>query len=305
MTNYTNFLLKACTLACVLFVGVSCSDKDDFFSTDEQLSTIDANTFDFSTSQEVDLIVDYSAFNAKVPVFFCVYSVNPFVNENKSNEYVNENIKPIFAGYTDKNGKFDETVVLPAYAKVLHVVTGNFLVGLRRTMVEVMDGQARAIVENPLANAQSRMTRAPWHVPGAGTSTNSISQMKNLYENSGTQVYKPWYTPLGKWNSASGRPDYLLDKATAAPGLVFTDEEFDGLYATACSALNSGTSVKEEYRANSDMTVNKDSEVSITMLGSSTCWNSSLGYYYYTGEAPTNKMDLNIIMIFPNTQDGE
>ena len=53
------------------------------------------------------------------------------------------------------------------------------------------------------------------------------------------------------------------------------------------------------------MTLTKDSEVSITMLGSSTCWNSSLGYYYYTGDAPTNKMDMNIIMIFPNTQDGE
>ncbi len=45
--------------------------------------------------------------------------------------------------------------------------------------------------------------------------------------------------------------------------------------------------------------------MTITMLGGNTCWNSSLGYYYYkAGEEPTSPADLNIIMLFPNTQDG-
>ncbi len=304
MSNAIKIFFNACVCASILFIGSSCKDTDEYLSPQSNTNSDakEANTFDYSTTREIDLIVDYSSFNAKVPVFFSVYSVNPFVNENQIGEYIDENIKPIYAGYTAADGKFDETVTLPAYARALHIVTGNFLVGLRRDVVEVINGEARAIVEKPKANAQeSRMTRAA----GPGVSTNDITSMKNLYEHSGKQYYKQWYTPLGTWNSASGRPDYLLDKATANPALVFTDEEFDGLYATACSALNSGTSVKETYRANSDLTVSHDSEVSITMLGSSTCWNSSLGYYYYTGEAPTNKMDLNIIMIFPNTQDGE
>lgn len=307
MAKTKHFITRLCIYAFACVVAISCKDTDDFFDkgNESDVNKV-ANSFDFSTSQELDLIVDYSAFNANVPVLFSVYNVNPFVNENKSDEYIDESIKPIFVGYTAKNGKFDKTITLPAYAKVLHIVTGNFLVGLRRTVVEVIGGEARAIVDNPKATAQSRvMTRAPWRVVGAGVATNDITKMKNLYEHNGQQIYKPWYTPLGTWNSASGRPNYLLNKATASPGLVFSDEEFDGLYATACSALNSGTSVKESYRANSDMTLNKASEVSITMLGSSTCWNSSLGYYYYTGSAPTNKMDMNIIMLFPNTQDGE
>ena len=42
------------------------------------------------------------------------------------------------------------------------------------------------------------------------------------------------------------------------------------------------------------------------MLGGSTCWNSTLGYYYYRdGQQPTSTQDLNIIMLFPNTQDGQ
>ena len=292
MATTNHFITRFCIFACVGVFALSCSDKDDFLEK-ENNSSVDkvANTFDFSTSQEVDLIVDYSAFNANVPVLFSVYNVNPFVNENKDGEYIDESINPIYVGYTAKNGIFDKTITLPAYARVLHIVTGNFLVGLRRTSVEVFNGEARAIVNNPKATAETRMMT---RVAGTGTPTNDITKMKNLYEDK-----------LGTWDSHSGRPDYLLDKSTAAPGLVFSDEEFDGLYATACSALNSGTEVKETYRANSDMTVTKDSEISITMLGSSTCWNSSLGYYYYTGDAPTNKKDLNIIMIFPNTQDGE
>ena len=305
-----NFLTRACLFACASFFIISCTDSDNFTPSGESKPDVkEANTFDFSTTQEVDLIVDYSAFNAKIPVFFSVYSVNPFVNENKEGEYINENIKPIFAGYTEPDGKYDQTVTLPAYAKVLHIVTGNFLVGLRRTVVEVVNGEARAIVDNPLAKAQSRMARAPWRVAGPGSSTNDLSAMKHLYcKSNGTQVYKSWSTALGTWNSASGRPDYLLDNTDPtliARGLVFTEQEINGMFGTACDALNSGTNMKEQYRAAADLKLVKASEVSITAVGSSTCWNSSLGYYYYNeNEPPQSKMDLNIIMIFPNTQDG-
>ena len=313
MAKTNQFITRLCIYAFACFVVISCKDTDDFFDKGGETPPVDkvANTFDFSTTEEVDLIVDYSAFNAKIPVFFSIYNVNPFVNENKVDEYIDENIKPIFAAYTEPDGKYDQTVTLPAYAKVLHIVTGNFLVGLRRTVVEVINGEARAIVENPLAEVQqTRITRAPWQVAGTGTSTNDLSQMKHLYQkNDGSQAYKPWVTPLGTWNSASGRPDYLLDKnnqALIAKGLVFTEEEINGMFGTACDALNSGTSLKEQYRAAADLRMIKDSEISITALGSSTCWNSSLGYYYYNeNNPPQSKMDLNIIMLFPNTQDGE
>ena len=307
MHNSVKFFVRSCVYTCIFFVGVSCKDSDDFLSPDNKAPVTEANRFDFSTTQEVDLRVDYSDFNAKIPVFFSVYNVNPFVNENTIGEYINPNIKPIFAGYTEPNGKYDQTVTLPAYAKVLHVVTGNFLVGLRRNLVEVSNGQANLVVENPLAKADTRaMTRAA----GPGTSTNDLSVMPHLYEKGdGTQVYKPWVTPLGTWNSASGRPDYLLDTTdpvNISKGLVFSEDEITGMFGTACDALNSGTNLKETYRAAADLRMVKDAEISITALGSSTCWNSSLGYYYYNeNNPPQNKMDLNIIMLFPNTQDGQ
>lgn len=316
MSNPANYFMRACMFACILFVGASCSDNDDFFASDEnKTATDEANVFDFSTTRKVDLIVDYSQFKIYGPVFFSVYSKNPIVNEgNEDIEYVDESIVPLFSGYTDEKGKFDATISLPAYAKALHIVTGNFMIGLKRKAVEVANGKAEAIIANPAASAQGAKTRATFRAPGTGTATNDLSKLYNLnwmINSSGgkhSQVYKDWVTPLGTWNSATGRPNYLLENnaLNRSKGLVFTEEELNGLYKAACDALNSGTECKETYRAGADMTITQDSEVSITALGSMTCWNSSLGYYYYNEKnIPKTKEDLNIIMLFPNTQDGQ
>lgn len=312
MSNPAHFLMRACTIACILFVGVSCSDDDNFFSSNDENKTNvnEANDFDFSTTRKVDLIVDYSGFKLYGPVLFSVYNVNPIVNEGSGLEYVDESIEPIFSGYTDEKGLFDATVTLPAYARVLHIVTGNFMIGLNRSMAEVINGEAKVTVV-PNSPATSRgMTRAS----GEGVATDDLTKMYTLNYmidkkgNKNQKVYKDWLTPLGTWNSATGRPNYLLEHnaTNVAKGLVFSEEEMSGLYKAACDALNSGTECKETYRAGADMTIIQDSEVSITALGSMTCWNSSLGYYYYDEKnIPKNKEDLNIIMLFPNTQDGQ
>lgn len=314
MTKTKHFITRLCISAFACVVAISCSDNDNYFSSrgeGNNTSAEKANTFDFSTTKNVDLIVDYSDFNPYGPVLFSVYNVNPLVNEGSGLEFVDESIEPLFSAYTDEDGKFDATISLPAYAKVLHVVTGNFKIGLRRSMAEVINGEAKTIVTQETPAAQSRpVTRAS----GEGTATNDISKMYNLsymIKSDGSKdqrIYKDWLTPLGTWNSATGRPNYLLEHnaENIAKGLVFSDEDMNGLYKAACDALNSGTECKETYRAGADMTITEASEVSITALGSMTCWNSSLGYYYYDeNNIPKNTEDLNIIMLFPNTQDGQ
>lgn len=305
MVTTKQFITRFCIFACLSVAAVSCSEDEFFEKGNETPEEKVANTFDFSTSQDIDLIVDYSDFKVYGPVKFSIYSTNPIVNENEYNEYVDESIEPIFEAYTDSDGKFDATISLPAYAKVLHIVTGNFMIGLTRKAVEVVNGEARLKLAN---NASAARAAANWNTraTGPGEETDDLSVMSWLSYNfkkggsiSNTRVYKNWHTPLGTWNSATGRPSYLLSSST------FSSEEMAGLYATACNALNSGTTCKEDYRASADLTLIMDSEVSIAALGSMTCWNSSFGYYYYKGEKPpTKRTDLNIIMLFPNTQDG-
>ena len=263
------------------------------------------NSFDFSTVQKVNLSVDYSAFKTYGPVFFGIYTENPIiVVEDAPDDQWNENVKPIYEDYTESNGKFNAAIELPAYAQHLYIATGNFFTGMMVMEADVKNGAASVVAENHQVATTRGWTRAK----GPGVSTDDLSKLNltNTVGNVKERVYKDWKNWLGTWNSASGRPDYLLNKATADPKLVISDDEMEGLYAAVDVAFVSGSAMNEEYCSYPDLLLEKDSEVSFTLLGGSTCWNSSLGYYYYSDDnKPTKPSDINIIMLFPNTQDGQ
>lgn len=309
MIKFSKFFVRACMCSCLFTAVISCKQTDDFFSDNKGNGTETTENFNFSTTQEVDLIVDYSEFETLGPVRFGIYATNPVVGENTESEHIDENIKPLLEVYTDDGGKFDQTLSLPAYAKTLHIVTGNLAIGFAHSTVEVVNGTAKVVVKNDGSTTRaSAATRAT----GPGVSTKDMSKLKSTaYEvnSSGNptsvQIYKEWATELGTWNSASGRPDYQMNKATATPALVLSDSEVKDMYNMVCNILPNGKD-NSRYRNSSDLTLKKASEVSVTVLGSFTCWNSTLGYYYYNESSkPTSPMDLNIIMLFPNSQDGQ
>ena len=312
MANNIKLFLCSCMCAAIAFAVTSC-DKDEFFDEKKNEQTVEqseGNTFDFSTTQEVDLFVDYSDFETLGPVRFSIYSTNPIVNENTDYEYVDESIKPIIEVYTDNSGRFDQTISLPAYAKVLHIVTGNLVIGLSHKTIEIDKNKTNTVVVKN--DGSTYKAYAPRRATGSGESTNDMSKlMSTAYEvnSSGiptrVQVYKEWVNPLGTWNSASGRPDYQMNKATASPGLVLSDKEVKDMYNMVTNILPNGGD-NSRYRNTTDVTLKKASEVSVTVLGSFTCWNSTLGYYYYNDSyKPIATTDLNIIMLFPNSQDGQ
>lgn len=309
MIKSSLFFFRACMYSCIILAVVSCKQTDEFFSGDDDKEGETVNEFDFSTTREVDLIVDYSEFDTYGPVRFGIYDTNPVVAEDTEFEYVDENIKPLIEVYTNERGKFDQTLSLPSYAKILHIVTGNLAIGFDHSIVEVANGTTKVVVKNDGSTTRASVgTRAE----GPGESTQDMSKLKSTaYEvnSSGiptsVQVYKEWKTQLGTWNSASGRPDYQLDKSTANPGLILSDSEVKDMYNMVCNILPNGKD-NSRYRNSFDLTLKKASEVSVTVLGSFTCWNSTLGYYYYNESSkPTSTMDLNIIMLFPNSQDGQ
>jgi len=261
------------------------------------------NTFDFSTVQKVKLNVDYSAYKTYGPVFFGVYTQNPFVTvEDTPDDQWNEDVTPIFEDYTDANGKYSATIEMPTYAQHLYIATGNFFTGMLLMEADVQNGTVSAVAKNETVASSRAVTRAM----GEGVSTDDISKLKLGLKTDGSKVYQEWKNWLGTWNSASGRPDYVLDKSTADPKLIISDSEMENLYSTVGTAFTSGSAMNKEYCSSPDLLLEQDSEVTFTVLGSSTCWNSSLGYYYYTdANKPTKPEDINIIMVFPNTQDGE
>jgi LruC domain-containing protein len=77
-----------------------------------------------------------------------------------------------------------------------------------------------------------------------------------------------------------------------------------GIQQTIAGALTSKGHCDQRYRQPYDLTLKQNSEVAVTVVGSNSCWNSTMGYYYYT-DTPSSTQDINIIMLFPNTQDGQ
>ena len=261
------------------------------------------NTFDFSTVQKVKLNVDYSAFQTYGPVFFGIYTQNPFITvDDTPDDQWNEAVSPIFEDYTEANGKYSATIELPTYAQHLYIATGNFFTGMHLMEADVQNGAVTAVAKNENVASSRAVTRAE----GPGESTDDIAKLKMGLKTDGmTRIYQEWKNWLGTWNSASGRPDYLIDKSTADSKLYFSEEEMQDLYSVVGKAFTSGSAMNKEYCSSPDLLLEQDSEVSFTVLGSGTCWNSTLGYYYYTDDnKPTKPMDINVIMVFPNTQDG-
>jgi LruC domain-containing protein len=305
---------KIAIIAISSLFAVSCSDTK-LYDPDAVKSTthnLEANDFDFSTVQQVNLTVDYSAFKTYGQVFFSVYSKNPFVGEGED-EHLDLNILPIYEDFTDGTGKFSRKIELPAFATRLFVVTGNYFVDQRMMEVDVVDGVARAVAVNNSFATRAGVTR------GVGEQTNDLSTMPHLSylvdedgklskdeDGNNIQIYKEWLAPLGSWDAESGRPSYLLQPGDVSDDLLCSDEEIEGLFSAIGQALDENRPCSEEYRNYPDLTLEKNSQVTITMLGGSTCWNSTLGYYYYLpNDEPQKPEDLNVIMLFPNTQDGE
>lgn len=283
MISFGSILKKTCWGFAIAAALTACIDKSKYEMSIDPSNPESGvkipNSFDFSTVQKVNLSVDYSAYKTYGPVFFGVYTENPFITvEGAPDDQWNEDVTPIYEDFTEENGKFNAVVELPAYANHLYIATGNFFTGMMLLEADVTNGAASVVAENQNIVASRAGTRAE----GPGVSTDALFNLTNTVDDNGNitseKLYNDWKNWLGTWNSASGRPDYLLDKATADPKLVISDEEMEGLYAAVGTAFTSGNAMNEEYCSYSDLLLTQDSEVTFTLLGGSTCWNSSLGY---------------------------
>ena len=262
------------------------------------------NSFDFSTIQDVQLNVDYSSCLSGC-VYFDIYADNPLSDDVEP--VLMDNIQPVYSAYTDPTGKFSQRIKLPSYAEHLYIYTGNFFVGEQLLECDVTNGIASVSATAYNAPAQARaMTRSG--DSGQTTSLETLYMLSNIVDwqtgdKTDTQIYNNWHTPLGSWNAETGRPSYIISSAEAG-NLAFNADEMAGIQQTIAGALTAKGHCDQRYRQSYDLTLKQNSEVAVTVVGSNSCWNSTIGYYYYT-DTPKSTRDINIIMLFPNTQDGQ
>lgn len=263
---------------------VSCKDHNDIYQGPPEEKPKEFNDFDYTTEQDITLQISYLNMGGiQASVDFEVYDQMP-IEETEYTLVKKEGVEPIYADRTENDGTFNKKLPFPTYAKTLYIYTHAFYAQTLLT----------AKVENGIAVATDEIKDDARAVTvGSRAANNYCIPVKD----------EGWLTWLGAYDSDRG---YI--KYTYTGDLAYTLKEAANLYAIQSNVIYSGDgkNCPQEYRASTDMYIGEAAEIAITLLGGNTCWNSSMGYYYYKeGETPTSLDNANVILIFPNTQDGQ
>ena len=266
----------ACTM--VIVVGISsCVDSDkDLY---QEAPGAEINTSNFSTIQKVQVEIDYSNSESRVP--FSIYDGNPLI-EGENTTILKENVQALDGAWTDEQGKFTATVELPAYVSNVYIVSTSPF--------------ARQAILGKIVNGVLKVSDTDEQFTTRASYRESTRFDRNRFNNLG------WNTNLGSFDDRSGVIDYAYKGND--PKLTLSKSEMNELRTTVSKVLNTLGSCPEEYRTQADLYVEEDeTAVVLTALRGWTCWNSSLGYYYYRyDQAPASLKDVKVYAVFPNTQ---
>jgi hypothetical protein len=262
----------------VIVVGISsCVDSDkDLY---QEAPGAEINTSNFSTIQKVQVEIDYSNSESRVP--FSIYDGNPLI-EGENTTILKENVQALDGAWTDEQGKFTATVELPAYVSNVYIVSTSPF--------------ARQAIPRKIVNGVLKVSDTDEQLTTRASYRESTRFDRNRFNNLG------WNTNLGSFDDRSGVIDYAYKGND--PKLTLSKSEMNELRTTVSKVLNTLGSCPEEYRTQADLYVEEDeTAVVLTALRGWTCWNSSLGYYYYRyDQAPASLKDVKVYAVFPNTQ---
>ena len=311
-------------VATALLALSGCSDHS-VYGPQTELDEKEYNSFDFSTiNNNVAVNIEYSV-NLEASVFFSIYDQEP--GSWVENAYVlKDGIQPLYSGWTSKDGTFSASLSLPSYLKKVYVYTPAMF-STRVMEAEVAGGQINAIEANYAAqaitrgkggngNGQGKPRPAPGesgydenNKPQQPTSNKNYSYMVKGTQNRPTEYNDGnWYDWLVTYNNQGMlHNESLIENSDKEDEDLYLGKKLAGkLYEVHQAVINvDKKECPKELRSEYDMYISQEGEIAINFLGGSTCWNSSLGYYVYRdGEKPASLDKANVVLVFPNTQDG-
>lgn len=218
--------------------------------------------FDFRTTDEQVVNVEYNV-PAGYRVFFEAYAEYPVDTVNGT--CVKKDLKSLFRGFVDDQGKYSEKVQLPTYVKEVYLYSEN--VGV--PMVTPLN----------LSNGRSR-------------SFSRADDVDYIYSKCATG-----FTVMGggKWN-AMGVPDYLgTKKDITANGLRM-------LNATLGDKDKYVSDYKAKSGEANLVVVKNDATIDMVIVhNSGNTIENTIGYYYYpTNNPPRTESDIQKIILLPN-----
>ena len=310
-------------VATALLALSGCSDHS-VYGPQTELDEKEYNSFDFSTiNNNVAVNIEYSV-NLEAGVFFSIYDQEP--GSWVENAYVlKDGIQPLYSGWTSKDGTFSASLSLPSYLKKVYVYTPAMF--YTRVMEAEVNGSQINVVENNYAsqaitrghhggNSHGSHRPAPGepgynenNKPQQPTSNKNYSYMVKGTQKRPTEYNDGnWYDWLVTYNNQGMlHNESLIENSDKEDEDLYLGKKLAGkLYEVHQAVINvNQKECPQELRSEYDMLITKEGEIAINFLGGSTCWNSSLGYYVYRdGQKPTSLDQANVVLVFPNTQDG-
>ena len=172
----------ACTM--VIVVGISsCVDSDkDLY---QEAPGVEINTSNFSTIQKVQVEIDCSNSESRVP--FSIYDGNPLI-EGENTIILKENVQALDGAWTDEQGKFTATVELPAYVSNVYIVSTSPF--------------ARQAIPGKIVNGVLKVSDTDEQFTTRASYRESTRFDRNRFNNLG------WNTNLGSFDDRSGVIDY-------------------------------------------------------------------------------------------------
>lgn len=278
---------------CALLVLNGCMKQDLYQGPQEEEK--EYNGFDFSTVSATSLEVNYLTTGVHAAVYFELYDENP-LTETEDGYAKRDDLSPLFAAYTNDEGVYKGNIDLPAYLTKAYIYTPVFFA---RTLLEadVVNGMITATD----ADVEEATTRSVASTTNAYYSylTEDGSQFSGGIPNEYKD--KRWKKWLGEYDTMRGGE---VGYKYGGGNLSITNSA--DIYANHAQIFDVNKPCPTEYRSYADITVSEEAELAVTFMGGNTCWSSALGYYYYMdGQKPASLDEANVIMLFPNTQDGE
>lgn len=236
--------------------------------------------FDFSTTQEVRLKVDYGSGCPKA--YFEVYAENPLVYQEEGAQVTKrKDIIHIAGGFTDGDGKYDKSVTIPASVSDVYIYSPDFGVP-KLYKAEVIAHAVNATISFDNEIDVSILSRSRAATGRAATVDFIKKSIPNV---------------LGTWKSKNGKPDYLDDglKINISAELK---KNITGMFP---EGKDNGNSPYISH--DTDILIKEKARVWINYFGGDTSARSVFAYYCYESGASVadiNQAVTRACVIFPS-----
>jgi len=265
---------KIVFLLATLLLFASCTEKDVYQPKEDEEKEEEIGTgisqLDFSTTNEVQLIIKYKASTGYASAFN-VYKENPMITDENGEWSLNEEMKPISAGIVI-SGSYNLKKTLPAYINELYVYSSD-LFAPRLMKAKIVNGVANFSTVDLSSTANDVITKAnplkyDYYNPDA-----------YLLYNGGATFIENYPNPKGSSLELPGGigPNHQ-------PCIAYSKEISTDILMRISNAFPEKQEVNSDYLSNNALYLKEEAEIWMSIITTSgTTYNNSLGYFYYKG----------------------